>query len=608
MRKLILTAVAFLLGAGVLTSQAQAKSYSGDTDTDILMMDHKVLELGDKYVAILSSMYQEEATRAGTLGYHSDLQDRDVQAQVARKQTLLSLQDALDKINPKTLSPYTKVDYYILKELIGEKLFAIENESELSKNPLWYLQVVDAIYDILLKNYASAADRQRDALKRVQTLPQILEQGKLNIDNPPDLFLRLAIEKAQLAYSSFNNVNFMLTKISSDEYNKDQAKKACAAAQTALKNYADFLKDIMLKKEYVDFRLGEENYEKLFNDVYQQEMAFSKLKKALDKELENSKKELIRAITPVIEPTLTEEEKADRTDKKGLITIFPQDYYKAVSTYTANPGAKKLLDSYADTFKKATVFFADKKMFPAGALQVVIAPAPKYLANKLTPISYLPPFPLLNKQMGDILVTMPKATDKELLAARFNYGLIKMDVLEYITPGKNLMYSISTEEGRVLRKLSNDPFFINGWVKYALNLAATTEYFSSQEDKMNLAWFNYTKALLAVAEYNMQTMATNYTQTVDYLVENGLKKEDAEANIDYLALNPLDAVAYVIGAQEFDALKSKYSKKINKELSLADYHEKLLSIGRVPVSVLDDAMAKEMEAKKVESFFNMTYF
>ena len=133
MKKLILTAVAFLLGAGVLTSQAQAKSYSGDTDTDILMMDHKVLELGDKYVAILSSMYQEEATRAGTLGYHSDLQERDVQAQVARKQTLLSLQDALDKINPKTLSPYTKVDYYILKELIGEKLFAIDNESELSK-------------------------------------------------------------------------------------------------------------------------------------------------------------------------------------------------------------------------------------------------------------------------------------------------------------------------------------------------------------------------------------------------------------------------------------------------------------------------------------------
>ena len=608
MKKLMLTAAVFLLGAGVLAPQAQAKSAPSNTDTDTLMMDHKVLELGDKYVAILSSMYQEEATRAGTLGYHSELQERDVQAQLTRKETLISLQNALNRINAQTLSPYTKVDYYILKELVNEKLFAIETENELAKNPLWYLEAVDAIYDILLKDYASQSERQRDALKRVQSLPQILEEGKLNIDNPPDLYLRLAIEKAQLAYNSFNNVNFMLTKISPDEYNKDQTKKACAAAQSALKDYAAFLKEMMMKKEYADFRLGEENYAKLFNDVYQQDMSLSKLKKVLDKELETNKEELIKALTPIIEPTLTEEEKAARTDQKGVITIFPQDYYKAVSTYTANPGEKKLLDSYADAFKKATVFFADKKIFPAGALQVVIAPAPKYLANKLTPVSYIPPFPLLNKQMGDILITMPKAEDKALMAERFNYGMIKFDVLEYITPGKNLMYSISTEEGRVLRKLSNDPFFINGWVKYVLNLAGETEYFSTQQDKLNLAWFNYTKALLAVAEYNMQTMAANYTQTVDYLVENGMKQEEAEANTDYLALNPLDAAAYILGAQEFKALKEKYAKKINKKSTWADYHKKLLSIGRVPMTTLDEAVAKAMEEKKVESFFNMTYF
>ena len=248
MRKLLLIAFASLLSAGVFAAHAQAKAYTADTDTDTLMMDHKVLELGDKYVAVLSSMFQEEATRAGTLGYHSDLQERDIQAQVSRRQTLLSLQEALGRINPKALSSYTKVDYYTLKEIISEKLFAIDTENELSKNPLWYLQSVDTVYDILLKDYASRADRQRDALKRVQALPEILEQGKVNLDNPPDLYLRLAIEKAQLAYSSFNNVNFLLTKLSMDEYTKDQTKKACAAAQTALKSYADFLKDTMLKR------------------------------------------------------------------------------------------------------------------------------------------------------------------------------------------------------------------------------------------------------------------------------------------------------------------------------------------------------------------------
>lgn len=608
MKRILLILAVSLAVSGVIPSAVQAKTYSGDAGTDALMMDHKVLELGDKYVAILSSMYQEEATRAGTLGYHSNLQERDVQTQVSRKQTMESLNNALDRINPKALSPYTKVDYYVLKELVNEKLFAIETENELAKNPLWYLQSVDAVYDILLKDFAPAAERQRDALKRVQALPGILESGKTNIDNPPDLFLRLAIEKAQLAYSSFNNVNFLLTKISTDEYNRDQTKKACAAAQAAIKDYHEFLKGLMLKKDYVDFRLGEENFERLFSDVYQQNMNFAKLKRNLDKELEKSRKDLIRAISPIVEPTLTEEEKAARTDKNGLINILPQDYYRAASTFTSHPKANKILDTYADVFKKATVYFAENKLFPAGALQLLIAPAPKYLSNNLTPVSYLPPFPLLKKQMGDLLITMPKEEDKDLIASRFNYGKIRFDVLEYVTPGKNLMHSIATEEGRVLRKLSNDPFFINGWVKYALNTAAETEFFSSTEDKVNLAWFNYTKALLAVAEYNMQTEVANYTQTVDYLIENGMAKEEAEANVDNLALKPMHAISFIVGEKEFDRLKAKYAKKLGKKMTLADYHAKVLSIGRVPVRVLDAAVAKEMEEKKTESFFNMTYF
>lgn len=607
MKKLLSMLVLSLACAGVvlIPSQAQAKKSAESTDT--LMMDHKVLELGDKYVAVLSSMYQEEATRAGTLGYQSQLQQRDMQSQVGRKQTMLSLQDALERINPKSLSSYTKVDYYILKELVGEKLFAMETEDELSRNPVWYLGAVDAIYDVLLKEYASPADRQRDALKRVQALAGILEQGKTNINNPPDLYLRIAIDKTQLAYASFNNITYMLTKLTPDNYGQEQVKKACAEAQDALKDFAEFLKNLMLTKEYEDFRLGSEEFANLFTDVYQQDINLLKLKKNLDKEFDNSKKNLIRMIQPVVEPILTEDEKADRTDKKGLIQIFPQDYHKAAATFTDTPEETEILNTYADIFRKANTYFADNKIFPGTSLHL-IGPAPRYLSNKLTPVSYLPPFPLLNKQLGDVLITLPPADDKQAMLAHFTYGKIRFDVMQYLTPGANLMYSTAMDEGRVLRKISNDPFYTNGWIKYAINAAAETKFFNSAEDKIHLAWFNYTKALLAIAEFNMQTKAANYTQTVDFLIENGLTKEEAEANVDHMALHPAHAIAYIVGAQQFNALKAKYAKKINKKLSLEDYHQKLLSLGRVPMEVLDEALAKEMEEKKADSLFNMTYF
>ena len=75
-----------------------------------------------------------------------------------------------------------------------------------------------------------------------------------------------------------------------------------------------------------------------------------------------------------------------------------------------------------------------------------------------------------------------------------------------------------------------------------------------------------------------------------------------------MALHPAHAIAYIVGEQAFNALRAKYAKKINKKLSLAAYHEKLLSLGRVPMIVLDEAMAKQLEEKKADSLFNMTYF
>lgn len=593
---------------GVLATNAYAKNDS-EQITDTLMLDHKVTELGDKYIALLSLIYSEEATRVGTMGYHSKLEVRDQQSEIQKRQTMLSLKKALENINVKELSPQKKIDYYILTELVNEKLFKIDTESELSKDPLFYMAAVGSIYDILMKDFMPASDRLRDALKRLELLPAIFQEAQRNLDNPPDIKIRLAMEKANLAYNSFGAITFMLNKLSSDDYAKEQIKTASEAARKSIKDYFEFLKAMMLSKDYVDFRLGTAEYTKLMKNVYSVDIVLPKLQKTLDKELEVSTENLIFALTPIIEPAFTEEERAKRTNKKGLIEITPADYYIAAATFTKHPAYKDILEQYATNFKEATTFFADKKAFPVGALQVVIAPAPKYFESKYEDVTYLPPFPLINRQMGDVLVSLPSEKDaKEVLPKLFTYSNIKLSTMENITPGKNLMYSITASEGLLLRKLSNDLFYTNGWIKYAVNMAKETGFLSTDEDNLNLAWYNYKKAVLALADLKMQTKELNYTQTLDYVMDSGLSKEEAEADVDNLAIRPLSGVSAIVGEQEFMRLKNKYQKKFGKKFDMADFHKKVLTIGRVPLFLLDDAIAKSYEKKEVESFFNMTYF
>lgn len=602
----IITALA--LSAACVPFSAFA-AFDPDPQTEGMMSDQKIIDLSNKYVALLSSLYPEEATRAGTLGYHNALDQRDWQTQLTTKKTLLSLKDALDKVDPKKLSVSKRIDYAVLNSLVNKKLFETDVLKSAAKDPLWYLQSVDALYDILMKDFMPAPDRLRDGLKRLQLLPSVLKDAKQNLDNPPDIRVRLALEKAKTAYDSFGNITYLLNKLSQDDYTRGEIEKASQAGKDAMEEYADYLQKLMDKKEYVDFRLGEDNYVKLMKDVYMTEIPVKKLQKMLEKEVEHSREQLITALTPVVEPAFTEEQKLDRTNKKGLIEITPTDYYLAAETFNKHPQYKEVLDTYAKNFTDATKFFNDKKVFPVGALKVVIASSPAYLANKITNVTYLPPFPLLNRQMGDVLINLPDQKDAdEVLPKEFSYTDIKISAAENITPGKNLMYSTMPEEGQVMRKLSANIFFINGWLKYSVNLALQNGYFDKDEEKLALAWYNYKKAVFALAGLKMQTKQFNYTQTLDFVIDAGIESKEAETAVDYLAVSPLDAEAYIVGAQEFDHLKTKYQKKIGKNFDLADYHKKVLMSGKIPLDLLDESVQKSYEKKDAVSAFNMTYF
>lgn len=589
-----------------VTAYADAET---DVQTEGMMSDQKIIDLSNKYVAMLSSIYPEEATRVGTLGYQNALNQRDMQTLVNNKRTLMSLKEALDKVEPKKLSLSKRIDYSVLNQMVNKKLFEIDVMQPASKDPLWYLDSIDAIYDVILKKYAPAPDRVRDGLKRLQALPQVLREAENNLDNPPDLRIRLAMQKANIAYTKFGNITTILSKLSQDEYTRTEVKKAAKAGQEAVKDYLDFLKTLSEGKPYVDFRMGEDNYVRLMKEVYHQNMPLNKLQKNLDKTLEDARQTLITALTPLIEPAFTDEERAIRTNKKGLIEIAPTDYYLAAATIKDAPKYKDLLDTYAKDFKEAVKFFNSNKIFPVGALQVVIAQVPPYLASKTDTVTYLPPFPLLTRQMGDVLVNVPSPKEAdELMPKLFNYTAIKLSAAENINPGKNLMYSVLPEEGQVMRKVADDIFYTNGWINYSLDLALQAGYFDTDEEKLAVAWYNYKKAVLAVADVKMHTGKLNYTQTIDFIIDSGIQSAEAENLTDYIAMNPLASVGYEIGGQEFAKIKAKYQKKFGKTFDMQDYHKRVLMSGKIPMDLVDESVEQSYEKKEEISAFNMTYF
>lgn len=579
-------------------------------ETNVLMADHKIMELGDKYLALLSNMYSEEATRLGTGIYHDQLLQRDKQSQITRGKAVEALQKTLQSINPKKLSVKRRMQYYTLLEQVNKKVFEEKTLDQLNQDPMWYMESLSSVYDIMEKEYANKEDRMRDIIKRIEALPQILEQGKENLRNAPDLRLRLAAQKTQEAYLSFDDIYDSLEKMAKAEQTKAKVTEVCKKAKEALKSYYEFLKTTLETKNYSDFRLGEENYLYLLKDIYFINGTIAQHTKYLEDELVIRKQILVDLLAPYLLESLNEEEQAQRLDDLGNMLVLPSDYYIVRSVKFAKaPETYNIAQTYANNYKEAASFFTEKELVSMPSLPLALKNNPKFLRNNNSLSYYLAPYPFAPKKTSDLLLNLPEEeSNQDMFSKQFTYSDIKIDVAQKLIPGISLSYNATAEEQQVLVNVSDDMFYLNGWSAYALKLAQNQGYFDDEADIINIAWLNYKRVLYALADVKMQTKELNYTQTLDMLISAGINDEEATAQVDYMAVNPAQALSYVLGEKEFERVTAKFQKKLKDKFNQKEFNEKILSLGRVPLNVLEEGIEQSYKAKPIDSLFNTTYF
>ncbi len=573
---------------------------------ELVVNDNRIFDLGNKYTAMISALYEEETARVGLGVYHYSIGKRNQQTEVAKSKSITSLLEAIYDIKPKDLSAYARADYYTLKELAGLKHFNSKVVNQFSLDPMWYLEPLDTVYEILIKNFLPEQERLRYALGRLGMLPEVLKQAEENLTTPSELSLKLAIEKIKAENSNLQSFTALVKRISNDKVSKEQIKQLSQQLQTALNKYKTFLEKKLKSDEFSDFRIGNDNYEYLYQEVYSVPGKYSKLSTLLKTNFEKATADLLEWLTTM---QILSAENIDQENKEMPETL-PSDYYVLSEKYKDAPGYDKVLKAYSEEVQKADQFSVTKKLFPTLSLPIVIISAPPVLRSNPSQVTVYPPVPLAQKQNADILVTLPKKLNlnKNEFKLNYNYSKIKFNSAEFITPGQTLIYSVEPANLSLLYKLSNDIFYVHGWIKYAIDTAYENGFFNKEEDKLNYYWFNYKKALYALVDYQLQTKKLDYKSALQYIKESGIQEDEAKTALNYLALRPFDAVSYIVGAQEFKRLQNKYKKKQGKEFDILTFHTKVLSVGRIPLIALEDALEKAYNKKEVDSFFSMTYF
>lgn len=594
-------------------SAANAQTGFDFGNIDFLLTDNALDDAANRYASVTLTSEPERAGRLGFTSANAKLNDRSPRAQAAQLAALRTVRNALDEISAKQLSPSKRADLTLLKESMDDDIFALQ-QHRAESDPLYYAEALDAVYDVVLKPVSSPRRQRADLTARLNDLKNVADQAEKNLVNPSAFLARLAMEKTYYAYISFDELVNILVQDAEDDIAAAQIKNQANEAKRSIKRMFDLFKEQSQQESAADFRLGKEAYAEILKNRYQTTEPLAKLEKRFAQDFLSAQKQLAKTLEPfaqnvsanedevtvidglnnqpIVEEQKKEPAKKEKKTKKGkFIPPTAQDFYTVAKRITQAPAETDLPALLTQEANQLAALLTDNGLLPTGQVAFTVKPLPQYYAYTQSDL-FLPPFG--NNARSDFFIRLPfgnRRAQAEQLVRDYNIPTRKLLTAQELVPGR--FYQTAKTAGlSAARRFYPAQSMADGWNEYALKLAGEAGYIVTDDELLFLAWHNYRRAAAALVDMRLQSRQYSYNDAMDFLVgENGFTQEDAEALIKESALNPGKAVGYAAGLDALESARAKYTKKLGKKLSLADFHTKVLKAGNVSPNEL----AEELE-------------
>ncbi|MGL4632062.1 MAG: DUF885 domain-containing protein [Leadbetterella sp.] len=257
-----------------------------------------------------------------------------------------------------------------------------------------------------------------------------------------------------------------------------------------------------------------------------------------------------------------------KTDPKLMPFKKPEEVLKAFATIQKNidPNLKKL---FSNTPKCS---FSIKR-------------TEAYRENSAS-AEYMPGTPD-GKRGGVFYVPIPDAT-------KFNVtsGMESLFLHEAI-PGHHYQCSLQMENSLLpdFMKFVWFGAYGEGWALYCESLGKELgiytdpyQYFGALGDEMH-------RAIRLVVDTGIHAKGWSREKALQYMMDNeAISEQGATAEIERYMAYPGQALSYKIGALKIRELRTKYEKEAKKQYTTAKFHDYMLSLGCVPLEVLESSM------------------
>jgi uncharacterized protein (DUF885 family) len=132
--------------------------------------------------------------------------------------------------------------------------------------------------------------------------------------------------------------------------------------------------------------------------------------------------------------------------------------------------------------------------------------------------------------------------------------------------------------------------FVEGWGLYAERLADEMGLYENDYERMGMLEMQAFRAARLVVDTGIHAFGWTREQAVDTMASTGTERAKCELEVDRYVAMPGQALCYTLGQLVIEECRNQASGRMGGAFSLSTFHDRLLSLGSLPLPLLEREM------------------
>ena len=490
-------------------------------------------------------------------------------------------------------------DWQLIDDQIALTLLELDRIQNYQHNPTVYVELLGgALFQPLTDDYAPADVRLGDILSRIAAIPRFLDQARSQLIDADPIFIKVAIEENDGNIDLIQNT--IAPAIPAGSKLKARFDQLAPPAIEALKKFSGWLQDDLAKRKTDrTWRLGKELYAEKFRLVMESPVTSDQALADAEGELKKTRAKMLEIALP-----LHEQYFPDHDDHASL---GPQERENKVIGEVLErisddrPSRDDLMQTVKDDLAGIRQFIIDKKIVSLKSRDnLKVIPTPPFLRGIYSVAGFHSAPPLDPNAEAQYWVTPidPKTPEDkaESKLREYNNWVLQWLTIHEALPGHYVQAEHANEiqpvTRRLVRGLYSNGAYVEGWAEYIAQVMMQ-QGFANSDPRYRLSYLKVWLRAVGntVLDVRMQTMNMTDDQAMAFMMNDAFQtRAEAEGKLQRAKLSSTQLPTYYVGTSEWWRLRRAYEAAKGKDFTLAEFHDRALDQGALPVPWLGNIL------------------